>query len=97
MAYVRFRLQIYRHLKSGDIDWPSTSPELIPVDFFLCSHLKSKVYVSNPWSINKLKENWNIRFTTRNVEKMIGKVVNRGDFSVAKKKKRPLVPLISLK
>lgn len=90
MAYVRFRLQIYRHLKSGDIDWPSTSPELIPVDFFLCSHLKSKVYVSNPWSINKLKENWNIRFTTR-------KVVNRGDFSVAKKKKRPLVPLISLK
>lgn len=43
--------------KRGDINWPPRSPDLSPMDYFLWGYLKSKVYISNPGSIEELKEN----------------------------------------
>jgi hypothetical protein len=43
--------------KRGDIHWPPRSPDLTPMDFYLWGYLKSKVYISNPVSIEELKEN----------------------------------------
>lgn len=43
--------------RRGDIAWPPRSPDLTPMDFFLWGYLKSKVYETNPRSIDVLKEN----------------------------------------
>lgn len=43
--------------RRGDISWPPRSPDLTPMDFFLWGYLKSKVYDTNPRSIEALKEN----------------------------------------
>ena len=37
--------------------WPPRSPDLTPPDFFLWGHLKTKVYVNKPRTIQDLKEN----------------------------------------
>ena len=36
--------------------WPSHSPDLTPLYFFLWGHLKSQVYRTNPGTIEELKE-----------------------------------------
>ncbi|GBP29256.1 Ras-related GTP-binding protein D [Eumeta japonica] len=41
----------------GDIPWPSRSPDLTPMDFFLWGYLKERVYNDNPQSPVALKEN----------------------------------------
>ena len=43
--------------KSGDLDLPPRSPDLTPPDFFLWRHLKSKVYVNKPRTVEELKDN----------------------------------------
>jgi len=40
----------------GDIGWPARSPDLNPCDFFLWGHIKAKVYVRRPGTIEQLKE-----------------------------------------
>lgn len=42
--------------KRGDINWPPRSPDLSPMDFFLWGYLKSKVFNTNPASLEELKE-----------------------------------------
>ena len=37
--------------------WPRSSPDLTTCDYFLCGHLKSTVYESNPHTIRELKDN----------------------------------------
>ena len=39
-----------------DQNWPPTSCDLIPLDFFLWDYLKSKVYANNPTTIRALQE-----------------------------------------
>ena len=41
--------------RSGDIPWPSRSPDLSLSDFFLWGHQWSKVYQGNPRTIPQLK------------------------------------------
>lgn len=43
--------------RRGDIPWPPRSPDLTQMDFFLWGYLKTKVYETNPRSIDVLKEN----------------------------------------
>ncbi|GBP11582.1 Solute carrier organic anion transporter family member 1A1 [Eumeta japonica] len=43
--------------RRGDTPWPLRSPDLSPMDFFLWGYLKTKVYETNPWSIDELTEN----------------------------------------
>ena len=38
-------------------NWPPRSPDLTPLDYYLWSHLKSKVYKKSPSTIQDLKEN----------------------------------------
>ena len=40
----------------GNQNWPPTSCDLIPLDFFLWDYLKSKVYANNPTTIRALQE-----------------------------------------
>lgn len=40
----------------GDVTWPSRSPDLTIPDFFLWGHLKSRVYINKPRTIQDLKE-----------------------------------------
>ena len=41
---------------SHNIDWPARSPDLTPCDFFLCGHLKSKVFTTPPESLQILRQ-----------------------------------------
>lgn len=43
--------------KRGAINWPRRSQDLSLVDFFLWGYFKSKVFNSNPVSLDKLTEN----------------------------------------
>jgi hypothetical protein len=38
------------------MEWPSRSPDLIPLDFFLWGHLKSRVYINRPNNLQDLIE-----------------------------------------
>jgi hypothetical protein len=38
------------------MEWPSRSPDLIPLDFFLWAHLKSQVYINRPNNLQDLIE-----------------------------------------
>ncbi|EFN83557.1 hypothetical protein EAI_04591, partial [Harpegnathos saltator] len=38
----------------GGEDWPPRSPDLIPLDYYLWGHLKSKVYKTKPESTQEL-------------------------------------------
>ena len=41
----------------ANIPWPPRSPDLAPCDLFLWGYLKSRVYVTNPTSLQELKNN----------------------------------------
>ena len=40
----------------GDLGWPTRSPDLSIHDFFLCGHLKERVFKSRPNTLPQLKE-----------------------------------------
>lgn len=42
--------------RRGSVEWPARSPDLSPLDFFLWGHLKSKIYATQPASIEELRE-----------------------------------------
>lgn len=42
--------------RRGSIEWPPRSPDLSPLDFFLWGHLKSKIYATQPTSLQDLRE-----------------------------------------
>lgn len=41
--------------RRGPIEWPARSPDLTPLDFFLWGHLKNKIYVTEPESLEDLR------------------------------------------
>ena len=41
--------------RRGPIEWPARSPDLSPLDFFLWGHLKSKIYATQPESLQDLR------------------------------------------
>lgn len=41
--------------RRGVIEWPARSPDLTPMDFFLWGYLKSKVYYTEPSTVDVLK------------------------------------------
>lgn len=41
--------------RRGAIEWPPRSPDLTPLDFFLWGHLKSKIYATQPESLEELR------------------------------------------
>ena len=47
-------------------DWPARSPDLNPLDFFLCGYLKSQVY--SPWPKNLDELEANIRRVVGNLQ-----------------------------
>jgi hypothetical protein len=42
--------------RRGAIEWPSLSPDLTPLDFFLWGYLKSKVYFNRPNNLDELRQ-----------------------------------------
>lgn len=40
--------------RRGQLEWPTTSPDLNPLDFVLCRHLKTKISPSEP--LKKLRQ-----------------------------------------
>ena len=42
--------------RNSEVSWPPRSCDLTPLDFFLWGHLKSKVYVNMPTTIQQLKD-----------------------------------------
>ncbi|KYQ59324.1 hypothetical protein ALC60_01634, partial [Trachymyrmex zeteki] len=42
--------------RRGPIEWPPRSPDLSPLDFFLWGHLKSKIYATQPTSLEGLRQ-----------------------------------------
>lgn len=42
--------------RRGAIEWPPRSPDLSPLDFFLWGHLKSKIYATQPTSLEDLRQ-----------------------------------------
>ncbi|GFG35928.1 hypothetical protein Cfor_05280 [Coptotermes formosanus] len=42
--------------RRGPVEWPPTSPDLIPLDFYLCGYLKGIVYQVKIQNMNHLKE-----------------------------------------
>lgn len=42
--------------RRGAIEWPPRSPDLTPLDFFLWGHLKSKIYATQPASLEILRQ-----------------------------------------
>lgn len=41
--------------RRGALEWPARSPDLSPLDFFLWGHLKSKIYATEPGSLEELR------------------------------------------
>jgi len=41
--------------RRGAIEWPARSPDFSPLDFFLWGHLKSKIYATEPESLDDLR------------------------------------------
>jgi hypothetical protein len=39
----------------GVVEFPPRYPDLTPMDFFLCGHIKDKVYSRSPWIIVDMK------------------------------------------
>ncbi|CAH2016536.1 unnamed protein product [Acanthoscelides obtectus] len=50
------RVRQYVDQKSGAIEWPPRSPDLSPLDFFMWGHLKSKIYATQPTSLEDLRQ-----------------------------------------
>ncbi|CAH1966184.1 unnamed protein product [Acanthoscelides obtectus] len=42
--------------RRGAIEWPPRSPDLSPLDFFMWGHLKSKIYATQPTSLEDLRQ-----------------------------------------
>lgn len=42
--------------RRGPTEWPARSPDLTPLDFFLWGHLKSKIYSTEPESLEDLRQ-----------------------------------------
>lgn len=42
--------------RRGPVEWPARSPDLTPLDFFLWGYLKSKVYETQPASLEELRQ-----------------------------------------
>lgn len=42
--------------RRGAIEWPARSPDLTPLDFFLWGYVKSKVFVTQPESLDELRQ-----------------------------------------
>lgn len=59
--------------RRGPIEWPPRSPDLTPLDVFLWGHLKSKVYVTKPSTVEELQINIQreIRGITPNILKNV--------------------------
>ena len=58
LSMTTLRANFPGHLISrfGDIHWPSRSPDLTPVDFFLWGYLKDRVYAGRPHTTEELKQ-----------------------------------------
>ena len=41
----------------GPVNWPPSSCDLTPLDYFLCSHVKAHVYADKPGLIDALEDN----------------------------------------
>jgi len=41
--------------RRGEIEWPARSPDLTPLDYYLWGHLKSKVYETQPRTLDELR------------------------------------------
>ena len=73
--------------RDHNIAWPARSPDLTPMDFYLWSHIKSKVYVKNYQSLADLKTSItaafrevtaeNVSASVRNLEKRLKMVIER--------------------
>ena len=73
--------------RDHNIAWPPRSPDLTPMDFYLWSHIKSKVYVKNYQSLADLKTSItaafrevtaeNVSASVRNLEKRLKMVIER--------------------
>ncbi|CAK9816123.1 hypothetical protein ANTPLA_LOCUS8891 [Anthophora plagiata] len=55
LLYSKFNGMIISHF--GDINWPPRSCDLTPLDFFLWSYVKSRVYANKSQTIDALKVN----------------------------------------
>lgn len=42
--------------RRGTIEWPARSPDFSPLDFFLWGHIKSKIYATEPASLEELRQ-----------------------------------------
>lgn len=54
--------------RGGTLKWPPRSPDLTPLDFFLWSFIKNKVYATPPTSLADLKQKIINAFTTVTVD-----------------------------
>lgn len=61
--------------RRGEIEWPPRSPDLTPLDFFFWGFLKSRVYATNPETINDL-QNRILEETTNITRNMLQRVQN---------------------
>ena len=43
--------------KNGPVDWPSSSCDITPLDFYLWGHVKANVYANKPETIEQLEAN----------------------------------------
>lgn len=71
--------------KNGNINWPSTSPDLTLPDFFLWRYLKSKVYDCEPQTLDELNDSTRVEMRTIPIdmlEKVMEKVAKRAEFAV---------------
>ena len=64
------RSNFSRHLISrfDNIHWPSRSPDLTPVDFFLWGYLKDRVYTGRPQTREELKQSIHTEITAIQVD-----------------------------
>lgn len=63
----------------GDQNWPPRSRDLTPLDFFLCSYLKSKVYVNKSTITRALQEE--IKLCINEIQPQLCRKVMQGKIS----------------
>ena len=59
-ATVELLRQIFGHRiisQNSEIYWPSRSPDLMPLDYFLWGDLKERVCINKPHTLQQLKDN----------------------------------------
>ena len=55
-AYLDTHIHPHRWIgRRGEIEWPARRPDLMPLDYLLWGYLKSKVYSTQPQSLDKLQ------------------------------------------